>query len=47
MFAGFGLFVNDASWFACIQISVPFQSATNKVDRVALEKMTLVEVHLS
>ncbi|XP_024398120.1 ribosome biogenesis protein BRX1 homolog 1 [Physcomitrium patens] len=37
-------FLDNHIWFRNYQISVPFQSATNKVDRVALEKMTLVEV---
>lgn len=34
----------NTSWFLWTQISVPTQSATTKIDRSALEKMTLVEV---
>jgi ribosome biogenesis protein BRX1 len=36
-------FLDNHIWFRNYQISVPHQSATNKIDRVALERMTLVE----
>ncbi|KAG0577517.1 hypothetical protein KC19_5G162400 [Ceratodon purpureus] len=36
-------FLDNHIWFRNYQISVPHQSATNKIDRAALEKMTLVE----
>lgn len=36
-------FLDNHIWFRNYQISVPTQSATTKIDRAALEKMTLVE----